>query len=210
MPKVPRQPNLARLRETEPDVLVLPRGTELWRVYFRGGEHPTFWNEFRHVGPLDSRFDHHDGEEPAYQARSVLYAARSPVTCLGESFQKTRTIHRSARAGWLAGFELATDTALLDLMGGFATRAGAPMGRMSGPRSVSRNWARGFYDAYPSIHGLRYPSSMHANRTAVVLTDRAEAAGALPSQPEFHRALADPVMLDVLKNAADELGYALG
>ena len=210
MPKVPRQPILARLRETEPDVLVLPRGTELWRVYFRGGEHPTFWNEFRHVGPLDSRFDHHDGEEPAYQARSVLYAARSPVTCLGESFQKTRTIHRSARAGWLAGFELATDTALLDLMGGFATRAGAPMGLMSGPRSVSRNWARGFYDAYPSIHGLRYPSSIHANRTAVVLTDRAQAAGALPSQPGFHRALADPVMLDVLKNAADELGYALG
>lgn len=210
MPKVPRQPNLARLRETEPDVLVLPRGTELWRVYFRGGEHPTFWNEFRHVGPLDSRFDHHDGEEPAYQARSVLYAARSPVTCLDESFQKTRTIHRSARAGWLAGFELATDTALLDLMGGFATRAGASMGLMSGPRSVSRTWARGFYDAYPSIHGLRYPSSMHANRTAVVLTDRAQAAGALPSQPEFHRALADPVMLDVLKNAADELGYALG
>ena len=210
MPKVPRQPILARLRETEPDVLVLPRGTELWRVYFRGGEHPTFWNEFRHVGPLDSRFDHHDGEEPAYQARSVLYAARSPVTCLGESFQKTRTIHRSARAGWLAGFELATDTALLDLMGGFATRAGASMGLMSGPRSVSRTWARGFYDAYPSIHGLRYPSSIHANRTAVVLTDRAQAAGALPSQPEFHRALADPVMLDVLKNAADELGYALG
>ena len=210
MPKVPRQPNLARLRETEPDVLVLPQGTELWRVYFRGGEHPTFWNEFRHVGPLDSRFDHHNEEEPAYRARSVLYAARSPVTCLGESFQKTRTIHRSARAGWLAGFELATDTALLDLMGGFATRAGASMGLMSRPRSVSRNWARGFYDAYPSIHGLRYPSSMHANRTAVVLTDRAEAAGALPSQPEFHRALADPVMLDVLKNAADELGYALG
>ena len=210
MSKVPRQPDLARLREAEPDVLVLPAGTELWRVYFRGGRHPTFWNDFRHVGPLDSRFDHHDGEDPTYQARSVLYAASSPVTCLGEAFQKTRTIHRSARAGWLAGFELAADTALLDLMGGYATRGGASMGLMSGPRSVSRNWARGFYDAYPALHGLRYPSSMHANRAAVVLTDRAEAAGALPVQPGFHRALADPVMLEILKNAADELGYALG
>ena len=44
----------------------------------------------------------------------------------------------------------------------------------------------------------------------VWLTDRAEAAGALPAQPGFHRALADPVMLEILKNAADELGYALG
>lgn len=210
MPKVPRQPILAQLREAKPDVLVLPAGTELWRVYFRGGKHPTFWNEFRHVGPLDSRFDHHDEDGAAYQARSVLYAASRPVTCLGEAFQKTRTIHRSARAGWLAGFELAMDTALLDLMGGYATRAGASMGLMSGPRSVSRNWARGFYDAYPAIHGLRYPSSMHANRAAVVLTDRAEAAGALPLQPDFHRALADPVMLQILKNAANEIGYALG
>lgn len=210
MSKVPRQPNPARLREAAPDVLVLPTGTELWRIYFRGGEHPTFWTEFRHVGPLDSRFDHHDGKEPSFQARSVLYAAGSPVTCLGEAFQKTRTIHRSARAGWLAGFELATDIRLLDLMGGFATRAGASMGLVSGPRSVSRNWARGFYDAYPAIHGLRYPSSMHANRAACVLTDRAEAAGALPSQPGFHRALADPAMLEILRNAANELGYALG
>ena len=210
MPKVPRQPDLARLRGAEPDVHVLPRGAVLWRVYFRGGKHPTFWNEFRHVGPLDSRFDHHDGEEPDYQARSVLYAAGSPVTCLGEAFQKTRTIHRSALAGWLAGFELATDIELLDLMGGFATRAGASMGLMSGPRSVSRNWARGFYDAYPATQGLRYPSSMHANRTAVVLTDRAEAAGALPAQPGFHRALADPAILEILRNAAGELGYGLG
>ena len=210
MPKVPRQPNPARLREAEPDVLVLPAGSELWRIYFRGGEHPTFWNEFRHVGPLDSRFDHHDGREPSFQARSVLYAAGSPVTCLGEAFQKTRTIHRSARAGWLAGFELAADIRLLDLMGGFATRAGASMGLMSGPRSVSRNWARGFYEAYPAMHGLRYPSSMHANRAAYVLTDRAEAAGELPSQPGFHRALADPAMLEILRNAAGELGYALG
>ncbi len=210
MPKVPRQPNLARLRGLKPDAVVLAAGTELWRVYFRGGRHPTFWNDFRHVGPLDSRFDHHDGDEPAYRARSILYAAMSPVTCLGEAFQKTRTIHRSTRAGWLVGFELAADTALLDLMGGYATRTGASMGLMSGPRSVSRNWARAFYDAYPVIHGLRYPSSMHANRAAVVLTDRAEMAGALPSQPKFHRALVDPAVLDVLKGAADELGYALG
>ncbi len=51
---------------------------------------------------------------------------------------------------------------------------------------------------------------MHANRAAYVLTDRAEAASALPLQAGFHRALADPAMLEILRNAANELGYALG
>ena len=51
---------------------------------------------------------------------------------------------------------------------------------------------------------------MHANRAAYVLTDRTEATGALPSQPSFHRALADPAMLEILRTAAGELGYALG
>ena len=210
MAKVPRHPDRSRLAGLVPEIVVEPRGALLWRVYFRGGSHPTRWNEFRHVGPLDSRFDHHEDSGSTDQSRSVLYAAGSPVTCLAEVFQKTRTIHRADRDGWLVAFELAASVEALDLTGGFVTRAGASMGLMTGPRSVGRNWARGFYEAFPLLQGFKYPSSMHGNQPAFVLNDRAEAAGVLPPQPVFHRALADPAMLVVMKNAARELGYALG
>ena len=210
MPKVPRWPDLARLRELDAETAVVPKGTELWRVYFRGGRHPTRWSEFRHVGPLDARFDHHEADIATQPSRSVLYAAWHPVTCLAEVFQKVRTIHRLQRDGWLVGFELAADIEVLNLMGGFATKAGASMGLMTGARSVSRHWARGFYDAYPNVLGFQYPSSMHANAPALVLNDRAETRGAVANQPTFHRALADPAILTVLKNAANELGYVLG
>ncbi len=110
---------------------------------------------------------------------------------------------------WLVGFDAAVPLPLLDLTGSFATRAGASMGLMTGPRSVSRNSARGFYDAYPATVGLRYPSSMHANRPAMVLTDRAEAARVTPEHPSFHRALGDPALLSLVKNIARTLGYAV-
>ncbi len=83
------------------------------------------------------------------------------------------------------------------------------MALMTGARSDSRNWARGFYEACPETAGLRYPSSLHANRPAMVLTDRAEAAGVIPRQPSFHRALGDPALLSLLKNVARSVGYSL-
>lgn len=181
----------------------------LWRVYFRGGNHPTNWGEFRYVGPVDARFDHHLGGERTAQDRGVLYAASEPVTCLAEAFQQRRVINRWDREPWLAGFEAAVPVPLLDLTSAFPTRAGASMGLMTGPRSVSRDWAREFYASYPQTCGLYYPSSMHANRPAAVLTDRAHALNALPPQPSFHRALGDPAILDFLKNAARTLGFAL-
>ena len=209
MPKVPRTPAPARLAALSPDVRVLPAGSLVWRIYLRGGRHPTRWSDFRHVGPTDARFDHHLGRRRAYQDRAVLYAADDPTTCFAEVFRRTRVVNRWHKDPWLVGFRTAAALSLLDLTGAFATRAGASMALMTGARSVSRTWARGFYDAYPETAGLRYPSSMHANRPAMVLTDRAEAAGVIPRQPSFHRALGDPALLSLLKNAARSVGYAL-
>jgi hypothetical protein len=48
---------------------------------------------------------------------------------------------------------------------------------------------------------------MHANRPAIVLYERAVTA--LPGLPFLHRALADPLLLLPLKQAAAELGYGL-
>jgi RES domain-containing protein len=212
MVKVPREPSLEKLRALEPTFPEIPVGTQLWRLYFRGGQHPTRWSEFRHVGPLDGRFDHHLPDEkgdPTLQERSVLYAARHPWTCLAEVYQATRVINRDHKQPWLVAFEIAKPVQLLDLTSRFPTQSGASLGLMTGPRSVSRRWARGYYEVYSRAHGLIYPSSMHANQPALVLNDRAEAAGALPVVPAFHRALADPALLTVLRNAARALGYLL-
>ena len=209
MPKVPRRPSLERLKGLDPAVKIVQTATVIWRIYFRGGHHPTRWGELRHVGPTDARFDHHLGEKPTRQNRAVLYAADEPVTCFAEVFQQSRVINRWHKEPWLAGFEIVSPTQLLDLTGPFPTRAGASMGLMTGPRSVARNWARAFYEAYPELEGLYYPSSMHGNRPAIVLTDRIKAAGAIPVQPSFHRSLGDPGMLSVLKNVAHTLGYVL-
>src|SRR5690606_14401207 len=127
--------------------------------------------------------------------RSVLYVARHPWTCLAEVYQGTRVISGDHKQPWLVAFELAKPVSLLDLTGRFSTQSGASMGLMTGPRSVARRWARGYYEIYGRAHGLLYPSSMHANEPAAALNDRAEAAEALPALPVFHRALADPALL---------------
>lgn len=209
MTKVPRSPSLKHLKTLSPDTHELAAGRIVWRIYFRGGQHPTTWQQFRHVGPVDARFDHHEGEKPSDQGRAVMYVADAPVTCLAEVFQKTRVIDRWHKDPWLVGFSVNMTVKLLDLTGSFTTRAGASMGLMSGARSVSRNWARGFYEAYAVLAGLYYASSMHANFPTMVLNDRAESAAVIPDHPSLHRALSDPALLTVLRNAARTLGYAL-
>ena len=207
MPKVPQQPDLERLKSTEPQWHSIKPGRKLWRVYFRSGEHPSRWNQFRTFGPSDARFDHHIDGLP--DGRSVMYLALNPITCIAEVFQKTRTIHRTRRRPALVGFAVAAPLKLLDLTGAFPTRIGASMGLMTGARSVGRSWARGMYAAYPEAQGLVYPSSMHANAAAVLLNDRINPADALPRSPGFHKTLDDPAMITLLKNAARELGYVL-
>ena len=206
MPKVPQYPDLDRLTSTRPEWYVVKPGDELWRVYFRSGEHPSRWNQFRAVGPSDARFDHHLVGQPD-SGRAVMYLAGSPVTCLAEVFQKTRTIHRIHCRPALVGFAIAKSLKLIDLTGAFPTRIGASMGLMTGPRAVGRNWARGIYEAYPESQGLAYPSSMHANAVAIMLNDRVGPSEALPGSPGFHKALDDAGMITLLKNAARELGY---
>ena len=209
MPKVPRSPSPELLESLSPDVRTVPAGSMIWRIYFRGGPHPTNWRDFRYVGPIDARFDHHVGNEPARQDRAVLYGADDPMTCLAEVFQKTRVMNRWHKDPWLVGFETIQPIRLLDLTGSFPTRAGASMGLMTSPRSVSRTWGRAFHDSWPEIDGLYYPSSMYANHPAVALNERAREAGVMPDRASLHRSLGDPAILSILRNAAHALGYAL-
>jgi hypothetical protein len=194
------------LEKVSPDLRSLAAGTVLWRLYFRGGEHPTFWNTFRAFGPTRGRFDH-QVPPPKVQVRRIFYCAEEGPTCLAEVFQDTRVIDRTARDPWLVGFELQQKIELLDLTGTWPTRAGASMALSSGPRPRAQRWSRVIYDAYPGIQGLYYPSSMHRNRPSVALYERA--VSSLPSTPIFHRPLNDPALLPILSRVARDLGYGL-
>ena len=79
---------------------------------------------------------------------------------------------------------------------------------ITGPTSSSRNWARGFYTAYPKIDGLYYPSSM-TNEPAMVLNERTDKSNALPALPIVNSSLSDPVLLTPLQNAAEDIAYDL-
>lgn len=184
----------------------MPAGSVLWRLYFRGGRHPTFWNAFRAFGPTRGRFDHQI-PPPRLQLRRIFYCAESGPTCLAEVFQDLRVIDRAARDPWLVGFETRSPLLLLDLSGTWPTRAGASMALSSGPRPRAQRWSRTFYEAYPEIQGLYYPSSMHANRPAIALYERA--VDSIPPMPIFHRPLIDPALLPVLTRVARDLGYGL-
>jgi len=71
--KVPQHPDLDRLESTVPQWHAVEPGELLWRVYFRSGEHPSRWHQFRTFGPTDARFDHHLEGSQAQRARSCTW-----------------------------------------------------------------------------------------------------------------------------------------
>lgn len=64
MPKLPQPPPAHLLAGIAPDPYLIPAGTELWRVYARGGAYPRSWNTFWPVsgGNDDTAFIIFDGE----------------------------------------------------------------------------------------------------------------------------------------------------
>jgi hypothetical protein len=203
MPKFPDPPNPLATPAT---TTTLASGTRLWRIYPAAGRHLVAWNHFRFFGPTNSRFDHQD-PPPKNQSKGILYTALDPTTCLAEFFQVTRIIDRSSGAPWLAALDTTGTIPLLDLTGTWPTLAGASMAINSGPRPCARKWSRAIYAAYPTLEGLLYSSSMHANRPSIALYERALSAP--PAAPAFHRALSDPTLLPRLSAAANTLGYGL-
>jgi len=202
--KFPWPPPADDLRRISPERHTLRTGSLVARVYARSGRHPSRWNDFRDAGPIASaRFDHHlPGEK-----RGVLYGAASLTTCVAEVFQSTRVIDRVADDRCLTAFRTTRAVRLLDLTADWPTRAGASQAIASGPRPRAQAWARVIYDAYPTIEGLWYPSSMHGGHPAVVLFERA--ADALPPDAELDVPLTHPGLLPDLTRAANTLGYLI-
>ena len=210
MSKFPEPPGVAALRNIAPQTIALAADTPLARIYFAAGPHPSRWNQFRSFGPAAARWDHHLPDAlnaPTEQSRAVLYCAPGVATCAAEAFQSTRRIDRTRNAPGLVIFALRVAVTLLDLRGVFATTIGASTAIHSGPRARTRAWARELYDAYPDIQGLYYGSWMNGHAPAIVLNDRAQRA--MSKQPQFHRALNDDMLVEVLQLIALRLSYGL-
>ena len=77
----------------------------------------------------------------------------------------------------------------------------------TGPRSRARAWARQLYEAYPNVQGFQYGSSMNGHAAAIALNESAQ--GTRPKEPQFHRALNDDMLVDVLEQIALRLSYGL-
>jgi len=208
--KLPEPLTVAQMREIPPDILALPAGTRLWRIYFRGGAHPGAWDQMRAFRPLsDARFDHH-AKLQGVQEREIFYAAignQAIATCIAEVFQEGRLVDTGRRDTCLACFELTDEVPLLSLQGRWPTRAGASANINSGPRRRCRRWSRVIYDAYPDIAGLLYASSMNGNEPAIALYERADPS--LPAAPVFDRPLSEAALLLPLERIASSLGYGL-
>jgi hypothetical protein len=208
--KFPEPPGVAALRGIAPQILTFAAGTNLARIYFAGGPHPSRWNQFRSFGPTAARWDHHlpnSHRVAIEQNRAILYCAPDVDTCAAEVFQATRRIDRTRNAPWLVVFALREAVTLLDIRGTFATKMGASTAIHSGPRSRARAWARELYDAYPDIQGLYYGSSMNGHAPAIALNERAQRA--MSEQPQFHRALNDDILVETLQQIALRLSYGL-
>lgn len=206
--KLPPPPELEILRSLlrPEDLYILPAATELWHIYKHGGTYPTRWNDFRHYGPHEGRFDHHLPPSRV-QERDILYLARQIATCVAEVFQQTCHVDVARGEPWLAAHVTTREIALLDLSGTWPTRAGASIAINTGPRAITRQWSMSIYAAYSRIDGLWYCSSMYGNAPCVALYERGR--DSLPTHPSFNRALADPTLFDTLAAAADAVNYTM-
>lgn len=213
MPKFPEPPGVAELSAIPPVLAEMPLLTTYSRIFFAANDHPVNWDQFRYFGPTSSRFDHHLSDikgASQLQARGIMYLATGKEaipTCLAEVFQAARLIDRQTGVPVLASFVAQRPLMLLDLTGPFATAIGASMAINSGPRPRARRWAQRLYEAYPSVDGLLYSSSMYGNAPAIALFERAR--DCLPTRPVFHRELRDLVLDRILRSTANAIGYGL-
>jgi hypothetical protein len=205
----PDPARVAAAAVTADDTVVLPAGSRLVRVHCLAGAHPVAWDGFRSYGPTTSRFDHHV-PPPAVQDRAIAYVTYGEgafVAGLGEFFQhgeRAGPIDRSRCRAAVTAFDTTRDLVLLDLHGGWVTRAGGNQAITSGPREPTRRWARAVYDAHAGVDGVAWRSSVWGPGRCAALWERA--ADALPAAPAATRTLDDPLLAAAVADAAARLG----
>jgi hypothetical protein len=213
LPQPPAPAALQALLRRAEDVVAVHRATRLVRIFTQSGRHPQRWNTFRYTGPLPhARFDPHppgpDGGSAHSAEHGVLYFGLSVRTSVAEVYQATSTVDRRTRGPHLVVLRPRRTLRLLDLAGLWPTRAGASQSMSSGPKDVTRAWARAIRAAYPELDGLWYRSSMDAGDPAICLWDP-PAASALPDTPDVLLPLDHPGLDLPLGRICEELNYTL-
>jgi hypothetical protein len=116
------------------DLEQLPTGTELSRVHFLAGDHPSRWSDFQTWGPSRSRFDHHPLPPDEHFNFGIIYVAlggNAFTAAIAETFQdsdcqRTGPIDRRLRRPVFTMFDSAESFLLLNLNSGWITRGGKP------------------------------------------------------------------------------------
>jgi hypothetical protein len=119
-------------------------------------------------------------------------------------------IDRIRNAPTFTRFDLDADLRLLDLNGGWITRAGGNQAIRTGSRNVAQRWSRAIYEAYAKshdLHGLRYDSSIWGPGQCILLWERAEVA--LPDFPVVSIPLGDARLDVAIASAARQLGTVI-
>jgi len=207
LPRAPRSRPVLAPDPARGELIVLPSGTELVRVYFAGGAHPGTWRQFRAFGPTDARFDHHIPPRALSPHRAILYAAGDLTTAIAEVFQRTGVVDVATGDPYLAILRTARPITLLDLRSDWPTRAGASQALASGSHASAPNWSRAIWEDLPAVEGIAWHSSMHHQGTAHALYERG--ADALEADPVTNLALATKGLALPLTHAADLLGFGL-
>lgn len=225
--KNPRPP--AHVSVAPTDLHRLPEQTALFRILFTRSPYAVPFGALRHWGPseIGGRWDPHEGRpDPATpggprgdlsQDRGVLYVATSLRTCLAEVFQNDDT-HLSAdsprvidllgSAPALHAWRTTRPLDLLDLTGDWALRHGASASLTSADHLICQAWARRIAEAVPDLDGLWVTSTMTGEPMPVLFHGALEPTS-FPGRPGLSRHLADPVLADRIRAAADAIGYAL-
>lgn len=207
-------PNGPRIKDTTigaDDLVVLKAGEKLTRIHELAGPHPVAWNEFRAWGPTRSRFDHQPPPPREHSTRRVAYftfGETAFTAALAEYFQDDgggiQPFDLVYRRPHMSVVSIALEVRVLDLGGGWVTRAGGNQAICAGSHRVAREWTRAIYRHHSDLGGLAWGSSVWGAGRCLALWERALTA--FPSAPDLHRALNDTAMAVPIAAAAEELG----
>lgn len=181
----------------------------LWRVFRTQGPHAVAWNQLRHYGPVPGmRFDPHPPPPGEHRDIGVLYAATLPATALGEVYQATRVIDRSAGGATVASWIPSRELSLLDLTSNWPVLNGAAAAMMMDDKSTTQVWARAICERHGDIlDGLYHQSSIN-NEPLVTLFSRTQSVPAFPRRLSFSALLSDTTADEIVAQATRHLGYA--